>query len=56
MPHASNLLPHGHHNGHKVRDPSEANAYLVGGGIASLAAAAHLIQQQLISSTMLMFR
>ncbi len=27
-----------------VRDPKETNAYLVGGGIASLAAAVHLIQ------------
>lgn len=31
------------HAQHEVRKPEETNAYLVGGGIASLAAAAHLI-------------
>jgi oleate hydratase len=38
-------MPHAHHNitGHQVRKPEGTNAYLVGGGIASLAAAAHLI-------------
>jgi oleate hydratase len=38
--------PHLHHNGHsehEIRKPQETNAYLVGSGIASLAAAAHLI-------------
>jgi oleate hydratase len=39
--------PHPHHNGHymehQTRNPKETNVYLVGGGIASLAAAAHLI-------------
>jgi len=35
-------MPHAHHN-HPVRNPQETNAYLVGGGVASLAAAAHLI-------------
>lgn len=38
--------PHPHHIGHKheARKPEETNVYLVGGGIASLAAATHLIQ------------
>ena len=40
MPHAH----HAHHDGHEVRNPEQVNAYLVGGGIASLAAAVHLIQ------------
>ncbi|KAF4627074.1 hypothetical protein G7Y89_g11082 [Cudoniella acicularis] len=31
------------HNSHPARKPEEVNAYLVGGGIASLAAATHLI-------------
>lgn len=30
-------------NGQEIRNPEQTNAYLVGGGIASLAAAAHLI-------------
>jgi oleate hydratase len=34
-------MPHAHQ--HQKRKPEETNAYLVGGGIASLAAAAHLI-------------
>ncbi len=38
MPHAYNTA------GHTTRKPEETNAYLVGGGIASLAAAVHLIQ------------
>jgi oleate hydratase len=37
-------MPHAHHEGHSNRKPEETNAYLVGGGIASLAAAVHLIQ------------
>ncbi|KAE9366642.1 67 kDa myosin-cross-reactive antigen family protein [Stipitochalara longipes BDJ] len=37
-------MPHAHHEGHQIRKPEEVNAYLVGGGIASLAAAVHLIQ------------
>jgi oleate hydratase len=37
-------MPHAHHEGQPVRKPEEVNAYLVGGGIASLAAAVHLIQ------------
>jgi oleate hydratase len=37
-------MPHEYQNtGHQARKPKETNAYLVGGGIASLAAAAHLI-------------
>jgi oleate hydratase len=40
MPHAH----HAHHDGQEVRKPEQVNAYLVGGGIASLAAAVHLIQ------------
>ena len=37
---------HPHHSQHKhlARKPEETTAYLIGGGIASLAAAAHLIQ------------
>jgi oleate hydratase len=37
-------MPHAHQEGHPVRKPEETNAYLVGGGIASLAAAVHLIR------------
>jgi oleate hydratase len=36
-------MPHAYHEGRPVRKPEETNAYLVGGGIASLAAAVHLI-------------
>jgi len=44
QPEISGRMPHAHHeNGHLVRKPEETNAYLVGGGIASLAAAVHLI-------------
>ena len=38
-------MPHtNQYNSSTVRDPGNTNAYLVGGGIASLAAATHLIQ------------
>jgi oleate hydratase len=39
-------MPHSNHHKKSAtpRDPSKTTAYLVGGGIASLAAAAHLIQ------------
>jgi oleate hydratase len=38
-------MPHARHTkGHQVRNPEQVNAYLVGSGIASLAAAVHLIQ------------
>jgi len=37
-------MSHAHHEDHQDRKPEEVNAYLVGGGIASLAAAVHLIQ------------
>ena len=36
-------MPHAHQEGHPVRKSEEINAYLVGGGIASLAAAVYLI-------------
>lgn len=39
--HSTFRMPHAHH---ETRNPEETNAYLVGGGIASLAAAVHLIQ------------
>jgi len=38
MPHAKQ------HDMNSVRDPKKTDAYLMGGGIASLAAATHLIQ------------
>jgi oleate hydratase len=42
---STSRMPQAHANkGHPVRNPLQTNAYLVGGGIASLAAAVHLIQ------------
>jgi oleate hydratase len=44
IPHYRYNMPHAHTNiGQQARKPEETNAYLIGGGIASQAAAAHLI-------------